>query len=1821
MAGLNFSKLLQTLADPPVSSQIHQKVVLEVDFAGCLRGYTEISILPSHKDLRTIYLHSRQCDIENVTVASHPAEFVQFDPVANMNVSDPTDFHVYPEVKRRFYSALAEGDDGELAISIPHQVSVKQSSSNVTGLIASEAATPEPTTPGHRQPTPVLLEFSPITVAIEYTLRHPVDGVQFVLPTESYPYRVPHVYTTPSGPDAARCWVPCIDSLWEKCTWELEFVVPRLLQQEAEDIDGMEIDEQEDSTDGADHPVVVVCSGDLVQQVAHPFNSSKTIFLFNQAVTTSVQHIAFAAGPFHVLQLPSGDSDDSTTQTAMHAFCLPGHDASLSPTITFLRSAMTFFTNEFGSYPFGSHKVVFVDEMPVQRFDAASLSVLHVNMLHGDDAIDQVFETRHALSHALACQWVGINIYQKAWSDTWLINGLGLYITGLFIRRLFGTNDYRFRMKKDMERVAERDVGEMPPLCQSGVYEPPDPSVLPFINLKAPLVLHILDRRLAKSGTSLGLSRILPKIFLSAISGELPNNALSTHSFLRTCRKVSGVDPRSFAEQWIYGSGCPRFGFGAQFNRKKMVVEITMRQESPAYRANEGDLIKLALLKPVQVFEGPMTVRIHEADGTPYEHVLDIRLPFKRYEVPFNTKYKRVRRNTKRFIARQQAAIAAAQGDTEAKEAMGMIDMGFGLDVWEQEAERENWKVADWTEEDEQTMAGATYEWIRMDADFEWISYLHFDQPDFMDRDVVAQLEAVYALARQPSAIVSSTLTKTVLVTNYYYRIRVEAALALVTCASHRLDFLGLFHLFKVFSRYCYDSDDRSQDLFTRSYVPKPNEFSDFSEYFVRKAVVSAISQVRLNNGKSPPIVRQFLIDQLRHNDNTTNSFSDALYISTIISSLACASVSTVPPERGEFLPAESRSDQNAEDRELLRVARAEVERYRSMDRLVPSAHNVVTIAALEWNLILTLANLIPPDPKLYLTFTREGNENQVRIAAFDGLLLMNHWYTPRVISYLLTVVAQDPSRNIRRHVARCMAESLAILFHIGDIKHTSRDDPLLIEEDGNVPDIVKESKKSEAEMLVKSLRKARDIGRNEVLRHEIMPVLIAGASDYEVRLSMLKLADLVFRGADESPPKVTIHIPRTPVTELPPSLPSPALGQKPGIKVKRLKIPISGKVAATQPPLTPALGKIKIPLVATQNETLPSSPAPPTSSLPPPTFPAAKPVLPKKGVAFAASSKPKAKVPPPKKAKSALQAQSNGMSVNDYRASRSALKKIQANKHARLFAQPVDPVRDNAPNYFLIIKQPIDLSTMHAKLENGLYPDRFAFEVDFHMMINNAKSYNAPGSWAHNEAVALEIFFDKQWERISKTLAAADKALPTARPVQPPPPREVPREDVEEIAETPPPPPAPSRSIIKLKVNGHANGTGPPKTSQHSRPPKALKPKPVAVPLPIRPDDDEDDGANDLLEEVLAMEEEQKQEKKNKGSRLAISLPKKEKQRETSHVNESPPIAGPSRSTPTLPTLKIKKSTNGHRPPSSKGKEKEVVRPVISKEKDASRPSTSKEKDAGRSSKNKEKEIQSTPTPIKAYTSPSNEGGLPINEKKCKEILKKLIAMPQALLFRQPVDAELLGCPTYYDEIKEPMDLGTMTMKLDKKQYSSMEQFARDMLLVFNNCRQFNPPGTEPIQHAEILEKVFRKEWGRAMEKKLDPSEKRTLQGLLTRLRADESSLFFREAVDPIKLQIPHYFNVIARKDARDLKLIKEKLDADKYDSFEALEADVDLMVRNAVIFNGTESFVGIAAVVLLNKFQEMLGSVKSQLRKRKEKDRDSSVGGGGPPKKARVG
>jgi len=76
--------------------------------------------------------------------------------------------------------------------------------------------------------------------------------------------RIPHVYTTPSSPDAARCWIPCVDSVYAKCAWEFEFIVPSYLE-EREELPGLPDDEFDYPDDR--NRTVVVCSGDLVEQV------------------------------------------------------------------------------------------------------------------------------------------------------------------------------------------------------------------------------------------------------------------------------------------------------------------------------------------------------------------------------------------------------------------------------------------------------------------------------------------------------------------------------------------------------------------------------------------------------------------------------------------------------------------------------------------------------------------------------------------------------------------------------------------------------------------------------------------------------------------------------------------------------------------------------------------------------------------------------------------------------------------------------------------------------------------------------------------------------------------------------------------------------------------------------------------------------------------------------------------------------------------------------------------------------------------------------------------------------------------------------------------------------------------------------------------------------------------------------------------------------------------------------------------------------------------------------------------------------------------
>jgi transcription initiation factor TFIID subunit 2 len=74
-----------------------------------------------------------------------------------------------------------------------------------------------------------------------------------------------------------------------------------------------------------------------------------------------------------------------------------------------------------------------------------------------------------------------------------------------------------------------------------------------------------------------------------------------------------------------------------------------------------------------------------------------------------------------------------------------------------------------------------------------------------------------------------------------------------------------------------------------------------------------------------------------------------------------------------------------------------------------------------------------------------------------------------------------------------------------------------------------------------------------------------------------------------------------------------------------------------------------------------------------------------------------------------------------------------------------------------------------------------------------------------------------------------------------------------------------------------------------------------------------------------------------------------------------------------------------------------------------------------------------------------------------CARVTQKLLSCPLSLFFRKPVDPVLDNVPTYLERIRSPMDLGTVLSKLESNRYASVDEWAADVRLVWENAVKFN--------------------------------------------------------------------------------------------------------------------------------------------------------------------
>lgn len=759
-------------------SVAHQKVELDIDFeTQSLKGKTEITIHPHYKELKSIRLNFRQGELKRLNVSGKGTSNKYAEPYKGLQLYG---VQQHQKLSSRLEPLLKTPPEPELVITIPKSVRIEEldpfslEAQTELSLRAGGGGGVEDQVDGAlgaKAPDTSLPRFTAITVYAEFTIDRPRDGLQFI-GVEDRDWRYAHAFTTNSWHTGETCCLfPCVEDISSRCTWDISVTCPRTLgdafppkQPKAQSSSGVAPDKsgslQKDgiSAEDASLDMVVACSGDMTDEIMNATNPTKKTVSFSCNTPLSAQQIGFAVGPFEYVSLSQfreSDEDDQLGQNAVpiHAFCLPGRADEVRNTCLPMAKAVDFISLTYGSYPFASYKLCFVEDLATDTLPNAGFSLCSNRTLFPEDILDTMYDSTRSLVSALACQWTGISIIPKDPTDNWVTIGIAYYITDTFMKRLCGNNEHRYRLKQMSDKVCELDVLR-PSIWDMGVLLKIDPSEIEFISLKAPLVLHILERRLSKASGKATVSRVISRIFLNARMGDLPNGALSTANFQRLCERLGHTKLDPFFQQWVYGAGCPRFVATQRFNKKKLVVEMLIRQvqsEQPAARDLEKPNFMRDLKEehrnvyagPVQhVFTGSMTIRIHEADGTPYEHIVEIKEAVTKFDIPYNTKYKRLKRSKRQ---KERATTATGEQGGDAQDDVLLYCLG---DVLQSEEEMQKWKLVEWTKEDEDKMGQESYEWIRMDADFEWVCKMSLWMPGYMylsqlqqDRDIVAQLE------------------------------------------------------------------------------------------------------------------------------------------------------------------------------------------------------------------------------------------------------------------------------------------------------------------------------------------------------------------------------------------------------------------------------------------------------------------------------------------------------------------------------------------------------------------------------------------------------------------------------------------------------------------------------------------------------------------------------------------------------------------------------------------------------------------------------------------------------------------------------------------------------------------------------------------------------------------------------------------------------------------------------------------------------------------------------------------------------------------------
>ena len=222
----------------------HQKVDLDIDILSRrLKGRTEITVNPHSRDLKTIRLNCRQCELTRLSVNGKASLSAPYqDPYKRAKLPWNAGVHQYHMLRQKLEGQLKVPPEEELVVNLPKSIRIDELdplSVELQNILVTKSMGGAKRESGESLPSDFAqapravidqtLRFTPITLVVDYVINNFRDGIQFV-GWEDGDLRYPHAYTK-NSPSAsiACCLFPCLDDISSRCTWEISIKCARTI--------------------------------------------------------------------------------------------------------------------------------------------------------------------------------------------------------------------------------------------------------------------------------------------------------------------------------------------------------------------------------------------------------------------------------------------------------------------------------------------------------------------------------------------------------------------------------------------------------------------------------------------------------------------------------------------------------------------------------------------------------------------------------------------------------------------------------------------------------------------------------------------------------------------------------------------------------------------------------------------------------------------------------------------------------------------------------------------------------------------------------------------------------------------------------------------------------------------------------------------------------------------------------------------------------------------------------------------------------------------------------------------------------------------------------------------------------------------------------------------------------------------------------------------------------------------------------------------------------------------------------------------------------